>query len=62
MKNFKNILIYITMFFGTFFVLAFLLGIITQSDLIHDVPTFFFYSILIGWWLPLTIISDEFKQ
>lgn len=50
------------MFFGTFFVLAFLLGIITQSDLIHDVPTFFFYSILIGWWLPLTIISDEFKQ
>jgi len=61
MKNFKKILIYIAMFFGTFFTLAFLIEIITQQDLIHSLPTFIFYSILIGWWLPLPIISDEFK-
>jgi len=61
MKNFKKILIYIAMFFGTFFTLALLLGVITQQDLIHSLPTFIFYSILIGWWLPLPVVLDEFK-
>jgi bacteriorhodopsin len=60
MKNFKKILIYIAMFFGTFFTLAFLIEIITQQDLIHSVQTFIFYSMFIGWWIPLPIIiSDE---
>ncbi len=61
MKNLTKILIYIAMFFGTFFLLAFLIGIIFQQDLIHSIPIFFFYSILIGWWIPLPVISDEFK-
>ena len=61
MKNFKNILIYIAMFFGTFFLLAFLIGIITQQDLIHSLQTFMYYSILIGWWVPILIISNDFK-
>jgi hypothetical protein len=61
MKNLTKIIIYIAMFFGTFFLLAFLIGIITQQDLIHSLPTFFFYSILLGWWIPLPVISDEFK-
>lgn len=61
MKNYKKILIYIAMFFGTFFTLTFLIGIITQQDLIHSLPTFIFYSILISWWLPLPVVSDEFK-
>lgn len=61
MKNFKKILIYIAMFFGIFFVLAFLIGIIAQQNLIHSLPAFLFYSILIGWWVPLPVISDDFK-
>ena len=61
MKNLTKILIYIAMFFGTFFLLAFLIGIITQQDLIHSLLTFLFYSILLGWWIPLPIILDEFK-
>lgn len=61
MKNFKNILIYIAIFFGTFFTLAFLIGIIAQQDLIHSLQTFIFYSMFIGWWIPLPVMLDDFK-
>lgn len=61
MKNLKKILIYIAMFFGTFFTLAFLIGIIIQQDLIHSLQTFIFYSMFIGWWIPLPVMLDDFK-
>ena len=61
MKNLKKILIYIAMFFGIFFVLAFLIGIIIQQDLIHSLQTFIFYSMFIGWWIPLPVMLDDFK-
>lgn len=61
MKNFKNLLIYIAMFFGIFFVLAFLTGIIFKQDLIHSISTFIFYSLFIGWWIPLPVMLDDHK-
>jgi hypothetical protein len=59
MKNFKKLTIYMSIFFGMFFVIMFILGFIFQRDLIHSQQAFMFYSLFIGWWLPLPVILED---
>jgi hypothetical protein len=61
MKNFKKLIIYISIFFGMFFVIMLILGFIFNQDLIHSKSAFMYYSLFLGWWIPIpTIKEDEF--